>query len=262
MEKKEVNVSVSRQYIAFTIIILAFAFLFVAFIVWNQTPVHQSLITVSASGTVSANPAQSSIDLFLNATGNTSASAVANLSTVTGMLNATLEPFINGNSSLIQTQSYNVYLVSSCNNSTYYPQPQPVIYPVTTTYCPSPRSFYVASEYIEVTIPDSGSTNAAIIGLSEISGVYINGVSSKLTSQQQANLSQQALTLALSNATSQAQALSSGGHLTVENITVQNNYIYYAGGSVYSAAVPASKQTFFPGRATVTKSIYVVFSMH
>ena len=260
MAKTEVNVSVSRQYIGFTIIIIAVMFLFIGYIMWSASPLHGSVITISASGSVTSNPSQSGISLFLNATGNTSAAAVANLSVVTGRLNATLAQFLEGNTSLIQTQSYNVYHVTSCNNSTYYPPvyPLPPIYSTTTIYCPSPRDFYIASEYVLVTIPNSASTNAALIGLSGIKGVYINEVSAELSQQQQAGMSQQALTLALNNATSQAQALAGGRQLIIVNITVQNSYFYP--GPVFAGSALSSNQTFFPGRATVTKSIYVVFS--
>jgi uncharacterized protein YggE len=248
----------SRQYLAFTIIIIAVVLLFVSFIVWSQRPSHQSMITISASGTVTANPTQSSLYLFLNGTGNTSASAVANLSVVTGRLNSTLEPYLNGNSSLIQTQSYNVYPTNNCTR--IYPGPvYPVVYPTTTIYCNSTRTFYVASESVTVTIPNIGSTDAAITGLSEIKGIYISEVSAKLSAQQQTNMSQRALTLALSNATAQAQALAGGKGVSIVNITVQNTYFYPLG--VFSAAaVAASNQTFFAGTASVTKNVYVVFS--
>ena len=256
MAKTEVSVSLSSQYIAFTVVIVAAVLLIIGFVVWTQTPAHQSLITISSSATVTANPAQSSIYLSLNGTGSTSAAAVGNLSTITAKLNTTLAPFLNGNSSLIQTLSYNVYPANNCT-ITYYP-----IYPSTTTACPSPRKFYVATEYLQVTIPNVGNTNPALLGLSGINGVNINSVSAKLSAQQQANMSQRALALALSNATSQAQALVTGGrHLSIVNITVQNNYVLYAGGSVFSSSAPVSNQTFFPGRGTVTKNIYVVFSM-
>lgn len=255
MAKTEVNLYLSKQYLTFVIAILAFVFLFAGYLAWTKSPAQESLITISASGSVTANPTQGTIYLFLNATGSTSASAVANLSVITGIINATLMPFLNGNSSMIQTQSYDVYPTISCSNSTYYP------YPYTTTICPSPRRFYLATEYLLVTIPNIGDVNAALVGLSGINGVSIDNVASKLSPQQQTSLSQQALSIALNNATSQAQVLlTSGQHLTIRNITVQNNYVYYPVAGVFSAANAASNQTFFPGRATVTKSIYVVFS--
>jgi uncharacterized protein YggE len=159
---------------------------------------------------------------------------------------------------MIQTVSYNVYQTSSCANFTYYPP----IYPTTTIYCPSPRRFFIASEYLLLTIPNVTDTNAALVGLSGISGVSIGNVAARLSQQQQANMSEEALSLALSNATGQAQALAGGRQLQVRNITVQSNYLFYAGASVAAAPAPSYNQTFYPGRATVTKSIYVVFSMH
>jgi uncharacterized protein YggE len=258
MAKTEVNLYLSKQYLAFVIAILAFVFLFVGYVTWSATGARQSLITVSASGSLSANPAQATISLFLNATGSSSASAVSNLSAITGKLNATLTPFIKGNSSMIQTLSYNVYPTTNCTN---FPTPYPV-YPTTTIYCTSPRKFYIASEYLLVTIPDASNADPALLGLSAINGVNVNNVAAQLSTQQQASLSQQALTLALSNATSQAQALAGSRQISVMNITVQNSNIYYPVSGVFAAARASSNQTFFPGRATVTKSVYVVFSMH
>lgn len=261
MAKTDVSIHLSFQYIVFVAVVLVLVLAFVSFVAWSKTPQQTSLISVAASGSVSADPAQASIYLFLNATGNTSASAVANLSAITGRLNSTLLPFLNGNSSLIQTQSYSVYQQSVCNNYTY-PIPYVPVYPTTTIYCPSLRTFYTATEYLLVTIPNVAETDAALAGLSAINGVSINDVAAKLSQQQQTTLAQQALSLALSNATGQAQALSGGRQLEVQNITVQNNYIYYPTAGVFSAAAAvATNQTFYPGRATVTKNIYVVFSM-
>ena len=260
MAKTELNVNVNPPSLLFVVMTLvALALFFLGYAIWSGSAQQSQLITISASGTLTADPTQSSIYIFLNGTGPDSASAVSNLSTVTGRVNATLRQYINGNTSLIETLSYNVYPSSNCTEY-YYPQTYPPYY--TTTICSDPRTFYTASEYLRVTIPNVGSTNAALVGLSGIKGVSINNVEASLSLAQQANLSQKALTLALSNATSQAQALSGGRQISVKNITVQNNYIYYAGGSVFSAEKPAYNQTFFPGRATVTKNIYVVFSMH
>ncbi len=253
MARTEVDVGPSARFLIFPILI-SLALAFVGYAILQGAPQHLSLISVSASGSVSAVPSEAQIYVVLNATGANAASAVSNLSAIAAALNTTLLPFLNGNASAIQTQSYNVYPASNCT-PIYYP-----IYPSTTTICPSQRRFYSAIESLLITLPQASSASAAISGISRIGGVSISDASAKLSAQQQTSLSQQALTLAIQNATSQATALSSGAILHVQNITVQNGYIYYPYG-VFSAANAASNQTFFAGTATVTKNIYVVFSM-
>ena len=254
MARTEVDVGPSARFLIFPILI-SLALAFVGYAILQGAPQRLSLITVSASGSVSAVPSQAQMTLFLNATGATAAGAVSNLSAIAGSLNTTLLPFLNGNASAIQTQSYNVYPASNCT-PTYYPS-----YPSTTTICPSPLRFYKASEYLLVTLPEASSTDSAVSALSAIGGISISGISAKLSAQQQSGMQQQALSLAIANATGQASALSDGRQVTVQNITVQNGYVYYPYG-VFSAASAASNQTFFAGRATVTKSIYVVFNVH
>jgi uncharacterized protein YggE len=255
MAKTELDVGPSVRFLIFPILI-ALSLAFIGYAILQGAPQRLSLITVSASGSVSAVPSQAQMTLFLNATGATAAGAVSNLSAIAGSLNTTLLPFLNGNASAIQTQSYNVYPASNCTPA-YYPA-----YPLTTTICPSPFRFYKASEYLLVTLPEASSTDSAVSALSAIGGISISGISAKLSAQQQSGMQQQALSLAIANATGQASALSGGRQVTVQNITVQGGYVFYPNYGTFSAASAASNQTFFVGRATVTKSIYVVFNVH
>ncbi|MDE1873624.1 MAG: SIMPL domain-containing protein [Candidatus Micrarchaeota archaeon] len=255
MAKTELDVGPSARFLIFPILI-AVSLAFIGYAILQGAPQHLSLIMVSASGSVTAVPTQAQAYLSLNATAATASGAVANLSVITGALNTTLLPFLNGNSSAIQTQSYNVYVPSRCVNATPYYYPQPNCIPQGAPVR------YLATESLLVTFPSVGNVNEAIVQIANIHGVSIGSISSKLSAQQQTSLEQQALSLALSNATSQAGSLSGGAAIRVQNITVQNGYIFYPNGVFSAAALAKTNQTFFAGTATVTKSIYVVFSMH
>ncbi|MDE1854842.1 MAG: SIMPL domain-containing protein [Candidatus Micrarchaeota archaeon] len=254
MAKTELDVGPSARFLVFPILI-ALALAFIGYAILQGAPQHFSLISISASGSASAVPTQASIYLYLNGTGSTAAIAQSNLSSASTALNTTLSPFLEGNESNIQTQSYSLYPASNCTPA-YYP------YPTTTTICPSSNKFYVATETILVTLPSVSSVDSALSRISRIKGISIGSVSAKLSAQQQSGLQQQALSTAITNATNQADALANGRQVVVQNITVQNGYIFYPNAGVFSGASIAANQTFFTGQATVTKNIYVVFSMH
>lgn len=182
---------------------------------------------------------------------------MSGLGAIASSLNATLLPLLNGNSSDIQTQSYAVFVPPTCSNSTVYYTGRPICIPQ------GAPTYYVAEESLLITLPNIGNVTAALAGATGIKGIGVSGVSAKLSAQQQTEMMQQALSAALQNATSQATALASGSQLELVNMTVLNGYLVYP---VYNAAGVAAQasanQTFFAGRATVTKSIYIVFSMH
>ncbi len=259
----EVHVHPPKELL-WAFLLIGFALLLIGYSFLNNVPKRPSLIFISASGSVSENPSQAVISLFLNATGNTASIAVSNLSVNTNYLNSTVLSLVGNNASLIQTTSYNVYVPPRCTNSTYY------YYPNRNCIPASAPIYYVATESIQITLPKVSDVGRAITLLTSIAGLSINNVAAKLSPQQQQNMSQQALSLALSNATSQAQLLSSGRKVIVQNITVLGNNIYYPYnlyGNLYSLGVFSSgsvlsgpNQTFFAGRATITKSISIVFS--
>lgn len=249
----------SVQLLTLAVIFVGLAILFWGYTLLLNTPQHHFTIMISSSGTVTASPAQAQVYLFANATGNTSASAVANLSSITGAINATIMPLAGYNGSRIQTTSYNVYAPGPCYNYT-----SPYYYP--GRYCRPALSpiFFVATESVTITLPDVNRINDALTGLSQVQGVSINNVAAVLSQQQQTLLGQQALSLALSNATAQAEALTNGARLTVQNITINYGGIYYPfayGGSVANGK-SSYNQTFFSGTATVTKSISAVFRVN
>ena len=247
----------SMQLLTVAVIFIGLSILFWGYALLLNAPQHNFMITVSSSGSVTASPAQAKIYLFVNATGNTSASAAANLSAKMGIFNSTLMPFIGYNSSRIQTLSYSVYAPGPCYNYTY-----PYYYPV--QYCRPVYSpvFFVATESIAVTLPNVSMASEALAGISGVPGASVSNVAAVLSQQQQTVLGQQALALAMSNATAQAEAVTGGAKLSIQNVTIQNGYLYYASYGAASSSAKSYNQTFFSGTATVTKSIYVVFRVH
>jgi uncharacterized protein YggE len=229
-------------------------------VIQTISTISNASITVSASGSVTSDPDEALIYLFLNSTGSSFSSAVENLSSVAEMLNSTLMPLLGGNASLIRTLYYKVYTPPSCVNVTpyYYPKPYYCIQPL------SPK-IYVASEYLLVTLPNVSNVNQALMDISKITGIGISDVSSMLSSQKQMIMMQEALAFAMDNATSQAQAVAgSGVQLKTQNISITSGYLVYpylasGEGALASTALYSGNQTFFPGTATITKNVNVVF---
>lgn len=239
------------QPLTLAVLFLGIAVLFWGYSLLQSAPQHKLVVTVSATGTVTAVPAQAVIYLYANATGDTFAGAAANLSSEISALNSTLMPLVGNNSSRIQTTSYSIYAPGPCYNITpnYYPR-----FYCRPVYSPT---FFVATESVAVTLPDSGVANQALEGLSAVPGVTVSNVAAQLSPVQKRIVDQQALSLAMSNATAQAEALAGGESLSVVNISI-SGYVY----PVYGVSASASKvgnQTFYPGTTTVTKSVFVVF---
>ncbi len=202
-------------------------------------------ITVTASGTAFSSAAQVSMSMFVNGSGNSSATAIANLSKTLNKVNATLLKYVNGNISLITTQYFNV-------NKAYN------------------KSTYVAQENLLVIIPNATNVTGALIGLASIPNVYVFNINSKLSAQQTATLRTQALSLAISNATIQANAVSPTGKSMLLNVTINSYYFYplpYYNGGPGGIATPvaqvARNQTinslFYSGRSSVTESVTAQF---
>ncbi len=265
MARKEydVRINYSMPLAVMVVAIVVIVLVFAAFAVWHTSPTQMSLIKITSSGTVTAVPSEASVYMYLNGTGATSAAAVANLSSIAGTLNQTLMPLLNGNLSDMQTLSYNVYVPGECpTNATPYYYYKPY-------YCipPGGAKFYVAAESLLVTIPNSTNINGAISKIAQVAGVGVGSVSAKISDSQQAALGQQALTLALANATSQAKSLAgSGVQVSVINITVNNGGYFYpvyaTGGGVASSANASKNQSsFFVGTVDVTRSVSVVFGV-
>lgn len=256
MAKSEISLHINPSpVLSFAILFIGIAIFFLGISFLTKAPHNPVLITVSATGSVNAVPAQAVVYLLLNATGSTSTSAISNLSAASQSLNSTLMPFLNYNSSLIQTLSYSVYAPSRCKNYT-------TIYPYVPVYCIEPNAtvFYVATEYIKVTLPDARGVNLALEQISGVPGLTISNVASELSTQQQASLDQQALALAMSNATSQAQIVAGTGKISLQNVTIENGYIYYPTYGVFSEkSAGSTNASFFPGTASASKTVLAVF---
>ena len=215
---------------------------------------HQHLIMVTATGTASASPSMASIYATINATGSTAALANANLSVFVGEFNTTVLPFLNGNVSDIQTQSYQVY------------QPYNCTYVNVSYYCVYRKlNYYVATESILVTIPSIKNVSAAVTQMLAVPHLQLQSVQAVLSDNQKTALNQEALSKALANATAQATALAGSREVVVENISVQSGYVSYPyalDASSGAVAKVANGTVFFGGTASAQKSVYVVFSTH
>ena len=196
-----------------------------------------SYITVSASGTSYATPQNATVYISMNGTGATAAEASANLSVVLGDFNSTALKYIGGNRSLITTQSYTLYRAYNSTN-------------------------YTAAESVAVMVPHIGNVASLLGALSGVRNTYIIGVSAMLSPQQIGQLTNNALSIALQNATSQAQALAGGMQVTVRNITVAGPYIFpVAGyGAQVSAAGSSRSPIFYSGRQGITQRITVIYT--
>ncbi len=96
-------------------------------------------------------------------------------------------PFLNGNTSLIQTTSYQIYPATNCT----YPVVTPATIPVTTLpyYCVTHKlPYYVASESFVISVPSIRNSSQAITGLSKIPGIQLQGVQAALSTGLQGTL--------------------------------------------------------------------------
>lgn len=197
-------------------------------------------LTITASGSVSNASTQALLYVSINGTGPTTQAATQNLSSTLNRFNSTIAPFINGNLSKITTSNYNTYKVF---NST----------------------IFQAQESLMVSLPNIANTTAAIGAVASIPNVYVSEAAPELSNAQIKGMRIQALQLALSNATSQADALiGPNDTIYATNISV-NNYVVYPFAYATAQASgpgtsPAITPKFYGGTNQVTESVSVVFS--
>lgn len=201
----------------------------------------QGLITVTATGSVSAYPTQAVFYLNTNGSGPTSAAATLNLSATMNRLNGTVLPFLNGNTSLITTQYYNVYR-------------------------PYNSTFFVASESLMITLQNSSKAAPMLLAISSVPNVYVSNVQPQLSSAQISALRNQAIAAAMANATAQAMALNvNGGQISVVNVSINNYYVYpfpypvFATGSGSANLNQSLNSLFYSGTSKVTESVTATF---
>lgn len=189
-----------------------------------------SYLTVTATGSLSAAPQQSVLYLTVNGTAKTAANATAMLSNSVYAMNAALSPYL-ANGSSIQTTSYQMYV-------------------------PHNSSYFTASEGITATLPIN-NTGTAITALSLVKNVFIGGVSLQLSHLQTSSMGSMALSLAMQNATMQAQQVAGPTtKLTIESVTI-NRAGYVFPGPMFNVAeyiVP-----IFTGTQSVTESVTVKY---
>ncbi len=221
------------------------------------------VIAVSATGSASTLPSMAKLYLNVNGSGASTQGATANLSSAIDALNKTINPYINGNLSLIATTYYSVqkntcpygYYPTTVSTTTVYGQTPVPAYQACNT------SRYTATESLTVTIPGINNASAALTALSGIPNVYVSNINTALSTPQITALRQEALQQALTNATMQAQAVAGNAALSVRNITVSSYNIYP--GVYFNAATSGSsgkQATIFGGTSSVTESITVTFN--
>jgi len=230
-----------------------------------------SVITLSATGTASSRPTQAQVSITINGTGATTASAVQNISTTLNMFNSTVYKFLNGNMSLIETTYYSVYKpYQYCPiYSTNATSSGGIAYPVPVPKCVSNNPGYTAAEDLSLTLPNINNASSFLGAIAAIPNIYVGSVSPSLSSNQTASLRASALALAISNATSQADALLGPNEVIYSrNISVNSYYIYPYGvaessGSGALASVAGRNATispqFYSGTSQVTDTVSVVF---
>ncbi len=198
----------------------------------TNSALQKSTVTVTATGSVSAVPSQSTIYITANGTASNAANATARLARTVYAINSTLSSYLASGGSSIQTVSYQLYR-------------------------PYNSSVYTASEGIVVTI-SINSTGSALAALSSVSDAYITGVTIQLSPSQVSSLSGTALSIAMQNATAQAQQVA-GTHvpLTISSVSINSNGYIYPSPKL---ALGANIVPVFAGTQSVTQSVTVVFT--
>ncbi len=231
------------------IVLVAFAFYAGSnYKAWGSTATttvsaSKSVLTITASGTVYNSSAEAYVDVNINGTGATNKQAVQNLSASLDAFNSTISKYINGNFSRITTIYFNVYKIYN-------------------------ETGYQAQESLTVVLPNIKNVSPSIESLSAIPNVYVSDATPELSDAQVSSMRIAALSLALSNATQQAEALiGTNSTILSKNISVNNYYVY---PYMYSIKYPLSAggatggnvsipPQFYGGTNRVTESVTVVF---
>ncbi len=206
-------------------------------------------ILVSATGSASAAATQEVLHIQVNGTGVNASEATHNLSATMSVINTTLIGYVNGNLSSISTTSYSL---TKAYNYTY----------VNGTWGSVPTG-YLATETVRILLPNVSDTGSVLDALSQIPNTYVSSVQAKLSASQIAELSAQALSIAMQNATTQAHGVAGAGvQISPVNVSVSGYYVYpvtplysTAGSSLGSVSEP----TIYTGTSTVTESVSVLF---
>jgi len=205
----------------------------------------KNMIVVTASGTATNTTTQASLYVIINGTGATNQQAVQNVSNTLTIFNSTIFRFLNGNMSNVATTYFNVYKIYN-------------------------KSRYIASESVSVILPNINNVSNAVNSLSAIPNVYVTYATPQLSPAQINIMRPQALSLAMLNATAQANAVLGNAYtITATNITINAYYSYpypIRGGACSADLCTAINNKasnigpqFFGGQGKVTQSVTVVF---
>ena len=191
-------------------------------------------ISISASGMAYASPSRATMYVMINGSGYTPAIATANLSDTIDAFNSTVLKYIGGNSSGITTQSYSLRKVYN-------------------------KTAYQVTEFMAVSIPNIDNVSPLLGSISAINNVYVNQVEAQLSGIQTGTMIRNALSLAVQNATSQAQAIAGNSTLIITNISVYSTPTYFYYPLAAQQAVENNGQLYFNGRQGVRETISVRF---
>lgn len=228
----------------------------------QPTNAPNGTIVVYATGVANGKPTQGQIYLYINGSATTTTNAVANLSASLELLNKSIEPYLNYNSSEISTQSYTVYkpysycpgpIIEGTGNVTGYP----------IQYNCSASKNYVAQESIYVTVPNIDNLSIFLGAASSIPNVYVQSVSALFSEKQTQALTKAAYADAIANATAQAQALAVNKSIYLINVTTSGYgyrpvYLYNA-ASAGSSVNPAPSIPVYFSNQQVTESVQATF---
>lgn len=238
---------VAQISILVIIVLLAMAFLVSQGLSGTSIAHKTYTISISATGASSAYPQSALMYLFINGSGKTAQAATQNISLTLSAVNGTLLKYVDGNASAISTESYSLSRYSNATLNT---------------------SGYTAAETVGVKIPEVSNVSYLVGELSLIPDVYVSSVSAQLTSAQIAALRSEAISLAVQNATQQAQVVAGlGVSISLGNVTVNSYGIYPLGasypvassGGFQSSAVAPSSPVFYAGQSEITESVSTTF---
>ncbi|MCL4365293.1 MAG: SIMPL domain-containing protein [Candidatus Marsarchaeota archaeon] len=199
-----------------------------------QGPQQARRISISASGIAYASPSMATMYVMINGSGYTPAMATANLSDTMNAFNSTVLKYIEGNVSGITTQSYSMRKVYN-------------------------RTAYQATEFVTVSIPDIGNVSPLLGSISSINNVYVDQVEARLSGNQTSAMINDALSMAVQNATSQAREIAGNSTLTITNVSVYGTPRYFYYPLAAAAEAGTNGQLYFNGRQGVRETVSIEF---
>lgn len=219
-------------------------------------------ITIQGTGSVSAQPDQSTVSFTVNKTANTLQDAQNQANTFTNKIVADLQK-IGIAKQDIQTSNYNSSPNYSDNGG---PMMQSAIYP--RPPAPSGVSGFTVSEDVEITIHDISKANGVIDTITKDGAEDVSGPDLTFSDAKQQDLENQARTKAIENAKEKAQSMAdaAGIHLgKLVKIQEDNqNYPIFRPLMMNAAGTTAKSvpTQINPGQNTVTSSVTLSYETY